>query len=48
MNGAIAERESEAIEGTQDTSIYSNNKVILNANGTFLISYFLSLNLSKL
>ena len=35
INGALEERmeEGEAESGTQDTSVYSNNKVILNANG---------------
>ncbi len=38
MKGGIAEEESEPNEGANDTSIYSNNKVILNANGK--VSYF--------
>jgi len=33
MNGALEESDGDAEAGTQDTSIYSNNKVILNANG---------------
>ncbi len=35
MNGAIAEQESDPNEGDKQSSIYSNNKVILNANGNY-------------